>query len=127
MAAATGSSSGAAFAAPSAPGLSSPASSSVTSSNGDAHFGAAYTKPRHPGELIRFDAPWTQLAPLPIAAARVDGAWTPAAATMDGDQGLFGGGGGEQPLPYDGDFFGGLQERSLEHLSACYFPNIQRK
>jgi hypothetical protein len=31
---------------------------------------------------VRFDAPWTQLAPVPIAAARVDGAWTPAAATI---------------------------------------------
>jgi myb proto-oncogene protein len=93
-------------------------------------FGAAYTEPhpQHHGGLIRFDAPRTELAPVPQAvAAQLDGAWTPAAAALDGGDvflplpEL----GGEQLFPY-GDFFGGLLQdsRALEQLSACYFPNM---
>ncbi|XP_066366899.1 transcription factor RAX1-like [Miscanthus floridulus] len=134
------SSSGAgAFAAPATPTPTppalSPASSSVTSSSGDVRFGAAYTEPQpqpqHPGGLIGFDAPRTELAPVPQAvAAQLDGAWsTLAAAALDGGDVFLplpelGGGGGEQLFPY-GDFFGGLlQDRALEQLSACYFPNM---
>jgi transcription factor MYB, plant len=112
MAAATGSSSGAAFAAPPAPGLSSPASSSVTSSNGDAHFGAAYTKRRHPGELIRTLRRAVDAARARPDSRRAGGRRLDARGrddySINGDQGLFGGGSGEQPLPYGGDFFGGL-------------------
>ncbi|XP_066360529.1 transcription factor RAX1-like [Miscanthus floridulus] len=125
------SSSGGAFAAPATPTppALSPASSSVTSSSGDVRFGAAYTEPQHPGGLIRFDAPRTELAPVPpVVAAQLDGAWsTPAAAALDGGDMFLPlpelGGGGEQLFPY-GDFFAGLQDRALEQLSACYFPNM---
>ncbi|EES18637.1 transcription factor RAX1 [Sorghum bicolor] len=143
MAAAAGlsasSSGGGAFAAAAAPATPtppalSPASSSVTSSSGDVRFGAAYTEPQpqpqHPGGLIRFDAPRTELAPVPPAVgAQLDGAWsTPVAPALDGGDVFLPEliGGGEQLFPYGGDFFGGLLQdsRALEQLSACYFPNM---
>ncbi|XP_062181480.1 transcription factor RAX2-like [Phragmites australis] len=124
-----------AFTAPGTPTALSPdasASSSVTSSSGDVRF-AMYSQPQPQTQgLIHFDAPpckpQTELAPVPPAAIALDGTggvWAsePAshAVALD-DVFLPELVGGDQLFPY-GDFFGGLQDRTLE-LSACYFPNM---
>ena len=137
MAAAVAGASNGAFASPATPppaAALSPATSSVTSSSGDARFAAYPPQPQaqqHQG-LIRFDAPRsTELAPVPPVAQLGGAAWaSPAAASgavaaLDDDvflPDLVGGGAVEQLFPY-GDFYAGLQDRALE-LSACYFPNM---
>ena len=126
---------GGAFAAPATPPALSPASSSVTSSSGDARFAAYPPQPQaqqHQG-LIRFDAPRsTELAPVLPVAQLGGAAWASSSAAAGGavaalDDDVFlpdlvGGGAVEQLFPY-GDFYAGLQDRALE-LSACYFPNM---
>lgn len=129
-----------------APALS-PASSSVTSSSGDACFAPAatttttmYPPPTTPPQqqFIRFDAPPaaaaaaspTDLAPVPPPAtvtADGDGGWASDALSLD-DVFLGELTAGEPLFPY-AELFSGFagaapDSKATLELSACYFPNM---
>ncbi|KAL5231846.1 hypothetical protein ABZP36_030622 [Zizania latifolia] len=116
----------------------SPASSSVTSSSGDACFATTMypPAPAPQPQLIRFDAPaappQTELAPVPPPAnvTAYGPSWASATEAggvpLDDDVFLPELAGGEQLFPYGDLFtgFAGQPDKATFELSACYFPNM---